>query len=95
MTVFLISASEFRTSQRGGLYKLCIFKNVDSSDKKTYKLYVYDNHSMSKRFFDYLKPGNIFENMEVLAENKDKNYLNGCSDFKLNGNVYEQRKKVS
>lgn len=90
MKLFLISVSDWLPARKGGQFKTCLFKNYeDSNDKNTYTLYVYENHSESKRFFPYLEIGTIFGNMDIFENKK----LSGYSNFTLHGKINPRKKE--
>lgn len=91
MNLFLISISDWTPSRKGGRFKTCLFKNLDDrKDRSTYTLYVYENHSESKRFLPYLVLGTIFQNMEIFKGKK----LSGYSKFIVNGNIHRKKEEV-
>ena len=76
MRVIITKILPLAPSTKGGFYRRTFFTDATG---ESFRLDVYEKHSASNRFNEFLQVGAIFENMQVL--DKKKKILDGLSDF--------------
>lgn len=74
MNGIIVKIDQKRPSSKGGYYTRVYFK---CDDNKSYRLDVYDNHDLSKRWFPYIKEQAYFSGLNIFKDN----IINGCCDF--------------
>jgi hypothetical protein len=79
MEMIITKVGPLKTSVHGGVYNRVILKCFE--DDKSYRLDVYHNHTMSKRFLPYMKPQAIFSGLSLFKGN----IVNGNSNFTFKG----------
>jgi hypothetical protein len=79
MKVIITKVDAKRKSKHGAYYVRCYFKSIE--DNKSYRLDVYESHSKSARWFPYIQPQAIFDEVRIFSGN----ILDGTSNFKFLG----------
>lgn len=79
MKAIITKIQPAKKSKHGGMYNRVFFKSFE--DNKHYRLDIYENHPLSRRFYPYLKEQAIFDNLLIYKAN----IINGTSSFRYLG----------
>lgn len=79
MDIIVTKINPKKTSLHGGTYTRVFFKDINTN--KTCRLDVYDGHSQSIRWLEFIKPQAIFSNVSLFKDN----IIDGTSNFRFIG----------
>lgn len=90
MKAIVLSVSAPKDSKHGGKYVRALFKDISEKNCtfKTFSFFCYLEHDRSSRFFPYLKPQAIFENLSIFDKDGAK-FIDGNSNFTYLGQRHE------